>query len=220
MKTKTPARKTRTKLLVAAEPAAKLDLGKIFQAEYVAPRKPVLLETAPSRYLAVDGTGAPGGAVFKARIGALYAIAFTVKMTRKFSGEQDYSISKLEARYLNLGGGPLPPPEQWRWQLLIRTPEFVVMDELARAVAALRKRGKEGDAALVRLESIAEGRCVQMLHVGPYDKEGDTVAVMEQLAAAQGLRCTGPHHEIYISDPRRVAPARLKTILRLPVVPA
>jgi hypothetical protein len=121
MKTKTPARKTRTKLPVASEPAAKLDLGKIFQAEYAAPRKPVLLETAPGRYLAVDGTGAPGGDVFKARIGALYAIAFTVKMTRKFSGEQDYSISRLEARYLNLDGGPLPPPEQWRWQLLIRT---------------------------------------------------------------------------------------------------
>jgi hypothetical protein len=219
MKTKTPARKTRTKLPVASEPAAKLDLGKIFQAEYAAPRKPVLLETAPGRYLAVDGTGAPGGDVFKARIGALYAIAFTVKMTRKFSGEQDYSISKLEARYLNLGGGPLPPPEQWRWQLLIRTPEFVVVDELVRAVAALRKRGKEGDAALVRLESIAEGRCVQMLHVGPYDKEGDTIAVMAQHAASHGLRCTGPHHEIYISDPRRVAPARLKTILRLPVIP-
>jgi hypothetical protein len=58
-----------------------------------------------------------------------------------------------------------------------------------------------------------------MLHVGPYDKEGDTIAVMAQLAASQGLRCTGPHHEIYISDPRRVAPARLKTILRLPVIP-
>jgi hypothetical protein len=220
MKTKTPARKSLPKTPVAAEPAAKLDLGEIFRAEYVAPRQPVLIDTNPGRYLAVEGTGAPGGAVFQARIGALYSIAFTVKMTRKFSGQQDYTISKLEARYLNLRGAPLPPAEQWHWQLLIRTPEFVGVDELARAVAALRKRGKEGDAALVRLESIAEGHCVQMLHVGPYDQEGGTIAVMTQLAATQGLRCTGPHHEIYLSDPRRVAPAKLKTILRLPVVPA
>ena len=119
-----------------------------------------------------------------------------------------------------LPAAPLPPAEQWHWQLLLRTPDFVAVDELARAVTALRKRGKEGDASLVRLESIAEGRCGQMLHVGPYDKEGDTIAVMTQLAAARGLRCAGPHHEIYISDPRRVAPAKLKTILRLPVVPA
>ncbi len=248
MKTKPTARKTSTKLSASAEPAAKLDLGKIFRAEYLAPRKPVVLDTAPARYLAIEGTGAPGGDVFQARIGALYSIAFTVKMTRKFSGEQDYSISRLEARYmnlnsaveastprgrerervdfasaaesrLNLGDAPLPPAHQWRWQLFIRTPEFVAADELVRAVAALRKRGKEGEAALVHLESIAEGRCVQMLHVGPYDKECDTVATMKQLAAARGLRFAGPHHEIYISDPRRVAPAKLKTILRFPVVP-
>jgi len=219
MKTKTTVRQSSARRPVVAARAAKLDLGKLFRAEYAAPRKPVLFETAPSCYLAVDGQGAPGGAIFQARIGALYAIAYTVKMTRKFSGGQDYTISRLEGRYLNLGCDPMPPKEQWRWQLLIRTPEFVAAEELARAVAVLRKRGKEGDAAMVRLETIAEGRCVQMLHVGPYEKEGDTVAAMAQFVAGQGLRCAGPHHEIYLSDPRRVAPGKLKTILRLPVVP-
>ncbi len=200
--------------------AAKLDLGAVFKREYVAPRQPVLVDTQPGRYLAVGGEGGPGGPVFQARIGALYAVAFTVKMTRKFSGRQDYTIGRLEARYLNMEAEPMPPRRKWRWQLLIRTPEFVAPEELAAAVAVLRKRGKEGDAALVALETVAEGRCVQMLHVGPYDREGDTVEVMRAFAESRGLRLTGPHHEIYISDPRRVAPGKLKTILRLPAVAA
>ncbi len=199
---------------------AKLDLGARFKREYVAPRKPVLIDTAPACYLVVEGKGEPGGAVFQARVGALYAMAFTVKMTRKFAGKQDYAVGKLEARYFDLGGQRTPPRDKWRWQLLIRTPDFVETGELDRAVAVLRKRGKEGDSALVKLDTIAEGRCVQMLHVGPYDREGDTVEVMAAWAKSQGLRCRGPHHEIYLSDPRRVAPEKLKTILRLPVAPA
>ena len=219
MKTNNQSRPAAKKRATVPAAADKLDLGKRFRAEYAAPRKPVLLHTVPSRYLAIAGQGAPGGEVFQARTGALYAIAYTVKMTRRFGGVQDYTISNLEGRYLNLGCDPMPPKEQWRWQLLIRTPEFVTAEELARALAALRKRGKEADAAMVHLETIAEGRCVQMLHVGPYEKEGDTVAAMAQFVAGQGLRCAGPHHEIYLSDPRRVAPGKLKTILRLPVIP-
>ena len=197
----------------------KIDLGKLFAAEYVAPRQPTLVHTKPARYLVVAGTGGPGTAVFQARIGALYSIAFTVKMTRRFSGQQDYTVGKLEARYLNLDGCPKPPPNEWQWQLLIRTPEFVTAEELAGAVAALRKRGKEGDAALVELATIDEGQCVQMLHVGPYDREGETIEAMQAFAAERGLALRGPHHEIYISDPRRVEPAKLKTIIRLAVKP-
>jgi len=78
-----------------------------------------------------------------------------------------------------------------------------------------RRKGKEVEK--VRLESLAEGQCVQMLHVGPYDKEHETLASMKALAAVSGLSFRGPHHEIYLSDPRRVAPEKLRTILRMPV---
>jgi hypothetical protein len=220
---KTNTRKPRPASARAAKPAGpadKLDLAKIHKAEYAAPRKPIMLETTPACYLAVTGEGAPGGEVFEARIGALYAVAFTVKMTRKFAELQDYGVGRLECRYLNLGETPLPVPEKWRWQMLIRTPEFVTQADLDAAVAVLRKRGKEGDTALVRLETIDEGRCVQMLHAGPYDRETETVEAMRAFAATRALRLTGPHHEIYISDPRRIAPEKLKTILRLPAVPA
>ncbi len=221
--TKPPRRKSTApasgKPASSAAPLPKIDLNEQFKSEYVAPKKPVLIDTQPGRYLSVRGTGGPGGGEFEARIGALYSMAFTVKMTRKFGGQQDYTIGRLEARYLNFDREPMPPQEKWQWQLLIRIPEFVTADELSAAVAALRKRGKEGDAALVAIESIEEGRCVQMLHVGPYDREGETVEEMCRFAKAQGLKLEGPHHEIYVSDPRRVAPEKLKTILRRSVVP-
>jgi len=163
---------------------------------------------------------APGGEVFKTRIGALYAMAFTVKMTRKFSGQQDYTVGRLECQWF-FADGQEPaklPPDQWRWRLLIRTPEFVRPQELEQAAATLLKKGKPNEVKEVKLEPINEGLCVQMLHVGPYDREPESIALMKALAAQHGLQLCGPHHEIYVSDPRRVPPERLKTILRVPVI--
>jgi hypothetical protein len=100
---------------------------------------------------------------------------------------------------------------------LIRTPEFVRAAEIKKAAAVLLEKGKPADVKEVKLEPLAEGRCVQMLHVGPYDKEPETVSAMQAFAESKGLALHGLHHEIYISDPRRVPPERLKTILRHPV---
>lgn len=196
----------------------KIDLCKLHKAEYAAPKKPVLLEIGPAHYLTASGQGRPGGDVFQARIGALYGMAYTVKMTRKFAGLQDYAVGKLEAQYFFDGDPAGLPFDEWRWRLMIRTPDFVTQAELDQAVETHRKKGKAGDVREVKLETLTEGRCVQMLHVGPYDREGDTIAVMQAFAEQHGLKLSGPHHEIYVSDPRRVAPERLRTILREPVV--
>ncbi len=207
----------------AARIADKVDLSKLCKDDYVAPNKPVLLDLKPATYLAISGQGAPGGPEFTAKVGALYAVAYTVKMTRKFGGKQDYTIGKLEAQWWALDPKACfasLPKEQWCWKLLIRTPDFVQPAELAGAVAALAKKGKAPEAAQVALESLSEGRCVQMLHIGPYNREGDTVARMDTFARSQDLAFHGLHHEIYISDPRRVPPDRLKTVLRQPVVKA
>ena len=198
---------------------AKIDLYKLHKAEYAATRKPAIVEIKPAAYLAISGQGAPGGEVFTASIGALYGMAFTIKMTRKFAGKQDYAVCKLEGQW---GSAAEPnfaklPPTQWLWNLLIRTPKFIKEDDLRQAVAVLLKRGKGEDVKRVRLESLTEGPCVQMLHVGPYDKEPETIAVMKAFAEKQQLEFSGRHHEIYLSDPRRVPPERLKTILRVPV---
>ena len=197
----------------------KIDLYKLHKTEYAATRKPALVELKPATYLTISGQGAPGGERFTASIGALYGVAFTIKMTRKFAGQPDYAVCKLEGQWW---GEPVSdfaklPPAQWLWKLLIRTPDFIKAEELRQAVTVLLKRGKGEDVKRVRLESLAEGLCVQMLHVGPYDKEHETIAVMRTFAGNKHLEFSGKHHEIYLSDPRRVPPERLKTILRHPV---
>jgi hypothetical protein len=200
----------------------KLDLFReLRKADYNPSKKPVLIEVKKGSYLQIDGTGAPGGDSFATRVGALYAMAYTIKMTRKFDGRRDYVIGKLEAQWWVDGGGDMAstPEDLWNWTLMIRTPDFVKRAELKSAAKALLEKGKDPDVAQVTLATMAGGRCVQMLHVGPYEKEPDTIAKMTAHAAEHGLAPHGRHHEIYISDPRRVPPDRLKTILRLPVTP-
>jgi hypothetical protein len=198
---------------------AKIDLYKTHKTEYAAPRKPALVTIGKAWYLAIEGQGAPGSKAFTASIGALYGVAFTVKMTRKFSGRQDYTVCKLEAQWWSDGreNFSTAPKHAWQWKLLIRTPQFVTQEDVNSAVAVLLKRGKGKDVERVRLEPLSEGQCVQMLHVGPYDDEQESLNSMQAFAESKGLIFHGRHHEIYLSDPRRVAAEKLRTILRMPV---
>ncbi len=198
----------------------KIDLCKQYKDQYAAPKKPILVTVGEATYLAIRGRGAPGGPEFTDKIGALYGAAFTIKMTRKFAGLQDYVICRLEAQWWLDGSGhdfANVPQDQWNWKLMIRTPPFVEQQELDQAVEKLLKKGKAPRADQVKLESITEGLCVQMLHVGPYEEEGRSILAMKAFADGQGLAFHGRHHEIYLSDPRRIPPERLRTILRLPV---
>ena len=198
-------------------PPQKIDLYKLHKDEYVMPKKPVLISIEPAQYLAISGQGAPGGERFTACIGALYGVAFTIKMTRKFAGKQDYAVCKLEGQWFFEGDLAKIPKDEWQWKLLIRTPDFVGQSDRQQAVATLLKKGKPREVEEVKLEKLNEGQCVQMLHVGPYDRESETIALMQAFAESRGLKFAGAHHEIYLSDPRRVPPERLKTILREPV---
>ena len=195
----------------------KVDLYKLHKDQYIAPNQPQLLEIHEAKYLTISGRGEPGGGEFTAKIGALYGVAYTTKMTRKFAGKRDYAICKLECLWWlddERQDFLTADPQQWNWRLLIRTPGFVRSSELDMAVETLLKKGKEPQVRQVNFESFAEGLCVQMLHVGPYGKESETISQMEAFVGQQDLECHGRHHEIYLSDPRRVPPERLKTILR------
>jgi len=188
----------------------KLDLHRQYAAEYRASREPALVDVGPACYLALDGSGAPGGPAFQDATALLYNVAFAVKMRRKAAG-QDYAVAKLEALWWDEPGAPADA----RWRLLIRVPEFIRESDLEQARGLLGGRARGAEA--VRLERLDEGRCVQVLHVGPLAEKAGSVARMRALADAHGLRFCGPHHEVYISDPRRVPPPRLRTILRRPV---
>jgi|CXWL01.1.fsa_nt_gi hypothetical protein len=199
----------------------KLDLYREHSEEYAAPKKPTLIRMKPATYLAITGRGAPGGDEFQRKIGALYAVAYTCKFASKFAG-RDYAVCKLEALWWGNRGESsnfaTEPKANWNWQLIIRTPAFVGRKQLADAMKSLIEKGKPVVVREVQLVKLREGLCVQMLHVGPYEEEERTVAQMLKIASDDGLAFRGKHHEIYLSDPRRVAPAKLKTILRLPVV--
>jgi len=192
----------------------KIDFHKTHRAEYVAPKQPVFVEIQPARYLAIEGYGKPGSPLFQAQTGALYGAAYAIKMGLKSAGRGDFKVPALEGLYQDVDN----QSGEMKWKLLIRVPEFVTERDLADAVAALEKKGKDGEAKNIRIETIEEGRCVQMLHVGPYSEEPATIQRMQAYAEENGCALAGAHHEIYLSDPNRVPPERLRTILRLPVV--
>lgn len=197
----------------------KLDLYKKYKAEYVTPKAPTLVRVKRATYLGVSGKGEPGSDMFMAQMGALFAVAYTVKMTKKAAG-RGYKVCAPEGLWWGKRKGgdfSQEPQSQWNWKLLIRTPDFITKKDVDEAAAKLKEKGKGPEVAKVKLEIIEEGLCVQMLHVGPYSAEVESIALMKQFAKEQGLSFHSPHHEIYLSDPRRVAPERLRTILRQPV---
>lgn len=185
---------------------AKVDLYREHKSEYVVPKKPAFVEIGDAQYLTISGDGEPGGAEFQAAIGALYNVAFTIKMASKKAG-RDYAVTKLECFW----------PAANRWRLAIRTPDFIEGPELRGAIAALKEKGKPAEVARVKLQRVKEGRAVQLLHVGPYTKIKDAMMRAGAWVEEQGSKLRGEVHEIYLSDPRRVAPERLRTILRHPV---
>ena len=188
----------------------KIDLFKEPKSEYASPKTPQLVETTPGQYLTIEGQGEPGGEEFVAKVGAMYGVAFTTKMTKKQSGP-DYKVAPMETVLWGAGEDFVNEPRsEWRWKIMIRTPDFVTEDDL-------EAKGKGPLVAEVNLETASEGQCVQLLHIGPYDQEAENVQRMAEFASEQGLRFHGRHHEIYLSDPRRVPPERLRTIIRHPV---
>lgn len=189
----------------------KIDLYKDLKEEYRAARAPAMVTVGRAQYLAIEGKGKPGGELFQEQIGALYCVAYTAKFASKFAG-RDFKVCQLEGLYecADKAG-------EFRWTLLIRVPDFIGRGELSAAVKQLLEKGKSETVKQVQLRKLSEGRCVQALHVGPYAEVAATIQKLTAFAAEQGLQCTGPQHEVYLSDPRRVAEEKLRTVLRYPV---
>lgn len=204
----------------------------IGQPQFYAPKtEPALVDLPPMRFLMIDGQGDPNeenGAYQKA-VGLLYGLAYTLKMAGKGSdrpqGYFDYSVAPLEGLWHmanGMQGVDLANKGGFAWTAMIRQPEFVTDAVFAWAKAEVLRK-KKLDASAVTLGTYAEGLCVQCLHIGPYSAEPATVAHMEAFLRAQRLTpdyAHRRHHELYLQDPKRTAPEKLKTILRIPAVPA
>ena len=195
---------------------------------YLPGKTPELVKVPPMRFAAVRGQGdpnAPDGPYPRA-VAALYAVAYTVKMSkmgeRRIDGYFDFVVPPLEGFWRQPGsdGFDRTRKDAFEWVACIRMPDFVTAEDFRWAIeTAARKRGV--DAGVVALMDVDEGLCVQMMHLGPYDDEPASVARMDAFVAEQGLVNDFSdkrwHHEIYLSDPRRTAPEKLRTVIRHPV---
>jgi hypothetical protein len=197
-----------------------IDLKKMLKPYYTASAtKPSIIDVPPMNGLMVDGTGDPNGPAFQEAVGSLYSVAYTLKFTFKKVKAVDYPVMALEglwyaddvADFLN------GKRENWKWTLFITLPDVVTKKDVGEAIAAVKKKAKFPRFPEVRFEKFAEGRAAQVMHVGPYAAEGPTIARLHRFVEEQGYKLRGKHHEIYLGDPRRSAPEKLRTIIRHPV---
>ncbi|MBI2302955.1 MAG: GyrI-like domain-containing protein [Armatimonadetes bacterium] len=203
-----------------------LDLRKQLKHLYQpGAKQPALVDVPPLQFALVDGAIEPGqepetSESFHNAIGALYGIAYTLKFTCKKRAVNpiDYPVMPLEALWSSAAGEFDPTrPDGWQWTVMIMLPDVITPAMFLQAVAQAAQKRPNPAFELARLETLHEGLCVQVMHVGPYDEEPVTIARMRAFAAEQGCEPYGRHHEIYLGDPRRSDPAKLKTVLRLPV---
>jgi hypothetical protein len=174
-----------------------------------------LLDVPPQRFIAIDGRGNPNTAEsYRQAVEALYATAYTLKR----SAERDFVVGPLEGLWWaeDMAAFTVRAKDSWQWTMLIAQPGWIDEDAVGEARESVRRK-KKIDVA-VRYLTLDEGRCAQALHIGSYDDEGPLLARLHgEFLAAQGLKPTGLHHEVYLGDPRRTAPEKLKTVLRQPV---
>ncbi|MDP3898864.1 MAG: GyrI-like domain-containing protein [Mesorhizobium sp.] len=201
----------------------KIDFRKLHKALYEPPAGSfVRVDVPPMQFVKIDGVGDPNiSPSYKTAVEWLYSVSYALKFAAKAALAKDYVVPPLEGLWWadDPASFVARRKDEWRWTMMVMAPDFIdfAMFEAARAKAA-RKLGAAPDS--LRLESYAEGPSLQTMHVGSYDEEGPVLARLHgEIMPSQGLAFNGPHHEIYLGDPRKTEPARLKTILRQPVKP-
>ena len=204
------------------------DYKKEYKEFYLPPTKPGIVTIPAMNFLAIRGKGDPNqeDGEYKTAMGLLYGIAFTIKMSklgdRKIEGYFDYVVPPLEGFWWDKDGGAVDyaRKEDFRWISLIRLPDFVTRADFDWAITEATRKKKQ-DFSKVEFFPYEEGLCVQCMHLGSYDDEPATLEHMEKHCTEQGYvldRDPGRyHHEIYLSDARKIPPERRKTVLRLPI---
>jgi hypothetical protein len=205
-------------------PAEKYDVKRAHRELY-APRAEFTLVDVPTmRYLAIDGRGDPNTAAeYADAVEALFSVSYVAKFRSKRELARDFVVAPLEGLWRADDPATFVTREKaaWSWTMLIAQPDWIDDDFVAAAIDAVRAKGAKPALDRLRLDELHEGACVQLLHVGSYDDEGPTLARLhDEWMPQHGLTFNGDHHEIYLSDARRAAPEKLRTVLRQPVRPA
>jgi hypothetical protein len=200
----------------------KLDLKRFWKPFYESKAGVIIAVDASSlSYLMVDGEGDPNtSASYQAAVEALYSLSYTLKFAvKKGPRAVDYGVLPLEGLWWADDPGVFIRPDKstWKWTAMIAQPEFITADEVEAARKEVRRKKNLDSLDLVRFECFCEGEAAQVLHIGPYSAEGPTIERLHGFIRAAGKQLRGKHHEIYLSDPRRTAQEKLKTILRQPM---
>jgi len=170
-------------------------------------------------FLMVDGEGDPNTSKsYQRAIMALYSLAYTLKFELKKNPRMDFKVGPLEGLWWNTDQGALVlgNKSDWQWTAMIMVPDFITEEMTSAAKKAVMKKKDLSELPKLRLESFDEGRAAQIMSVGPYAEEGATIERIHKFILEKGGTLTGKHHEIYLSDPRRSTPEKLKTVLRQP----
>jgi hypothetical protein len=200
---------------------SKLDLRKELKQFYTAKKKPSIIDIPPGKFLTITGRGEPGGQEYQAALNALYGLSYTLKFKCKAEG-RDFTVMALEGLWWFDDEGVFsledaPPRGDWNWKSMIRQPDFITEEMLEEIRPQVREKRGLPEVDEVKLEAFHEGLSAQIMHVGPYSEEGPTIERLRAFIAENGYVMRGRHHEIYLSDPKRTAPERWKTIIRQPV---
>jgi len=204
----------------------KLDLRKQYKHLYLPSAKQVVIVDVPAfKFAMIDGKIEPGASPgmspsFQQALEALYGITYTLKFASKLRKENpiDYSVMALEGLWWVEGGEfDITRPDNWSWTAMIMQPDHISEAMYQDGLEQLRKKRPNPALDKMRFETFHEGLCVQIMHIGPYAEEPATLQKMDTYARENGYRLRGKHHEIYLGDPRRSAPEKLKTVLRHPV---
>jgi hypothetical protein len=201
---------------------SKVDFKKEYKVLFSPPREFVLLEVPEMQFLMVDGHGDPNVAQeYQEAVEALYAVAYKIKFASKKQPGRDYVVPPLEGLWWAEDMGAFTTARdksKWDWTMMIMTPEWISQEMYADAVEQVRQGKHPAALEKVRLERYNEGLSVQIMHIGSYDDEGPTLMKMHnEFLPENGYVENGKHHEIYLGDPRKLAPEKLKTVLRQPV---
>ena len=204
-----------------------IDYKKEYKDLYQPKNKPSIIDVPEMQFVAVEGKGNPNeeGGEYQKAIGILYGVQYTIKMSKKGdcvpNGYFDYVVPPLEGFWWLSGKDfSFEDKSKYNWNSVIRLPEFVDDKVFEWALEEVVKK-KKIDTAKAKLLKIKEGLCVQCLHIGPFDDEPKTLKLMEEFIAENNLQsdlnAARRHHEIYLSDPRKISPEKMKTVLRIPV---
>jgi len=198
-----------------------IDLKRQFSTLYTARTVPCFIDVPDLAYLMVDGVGDPNTSdQFRAAIEVLYGVSYNIKFAmRRAATPVNFVVMPLEGLFWMPGDGGFDADQKqkWHWTMMIMQPDFVSSAAIEQARAEVEKRHPAQTHTDLRFERLVEGRAAQVLHVGPYASEGLTIAKLHQHIHANGYELTGKHHEIYLSDPKRCPPQKMRTIIRQPV---